>query len=149
MTIQRQPEATSSRPGAGPYGSASASSQFARMAPHEIAFQELQAHPPPLPVRFTPPLDDAEFEQATQQAMDRLHETVMQSWAAIYEQRMGHIPEAQFVQLWTSHEPLFVAGPDGGPQPNPWLAQLMTISAYQCHLDMQRLAKIQSRHAVG
>ena len=146
MTLRQMPQAATSTPGAGPYGAASAGAQFSRMAPHELAFEELQAHPPPLPVDFCPPLDDAEFEESVQQALDRIHETVMQTWDALYQQRMGHIPEQQFLQVWAQHEPLFVADPmTGTPHPNPWLAQLMATCGYQAHLDLQRYAKARVR----
>ncbi len=107
--LRYQPPVRPTQPGAGPSGAASVAAQFARMAAHEQAFQELQAHPPPLPQPFVPPLSPAEYEQAVQQYLERMMEYVKQVWDTTYEQAMGHIPEATFYKLFASHEPLHVS----------------------------------------
>lgn len=106
--LHLQPAPTQGTPGAGAYGAPSAAAQFARMAPHEVAFQELQAHPPPLPVKFLPPLSAAEFQQALEMSLSRIHELVDQVRTDYYTQTMGHISERQFMAVFDSHEPLHI-----------------------------------------
>ena len=94
------------KPGEGAGGAPGAAEQYARMGPHEIVYQQLLANPPPLPVKYSPPLTDKEFDEAVQMYLDRLGETATAAWDQVHEQRMGHVTEAQWLALWQSHEPL-------------------------------------------
>ena len=134
-------------PGRTAFNSPGVGENFARMQAHELAWQVLQANPPPLPQPFLPPLTDEQFNEATRIALERIGETMIQVWDDLYAARVGHIPEADFAALFMAHEPLFEADPISGmPAPNPWLQQLMRISSKQCHDDLQRYARIRARH---
>lgn len=95
-------------PGQTAGGGKGISQQYEYMGAREVAYQTLLANPPPLPAKYSPPMEDSDWDEAVEMYLKRLGETVTEAWDQVHEQRLGHISEADWVGLWSSHEPLFI-----------------------------------------
>jgi hypothetical protein len=95
-------------PGQTAEGDRGAAQQYSMMGARELAYLTLQANPPPVSVGYAIPVTEEQFAQATQMYLERIKDDCLQLWDQSYEQTMGKIPEAQFLQIFQSHEPLFL-----------------------------------------